>query len=345
MPPRKASKPKKKKAKKLPGHYCGVCGRRRANEKFSGKGHAAHICKDCAKEQRTEAKIKRKIAGATQVENNFFRDLPTSLPEELIENVFQTEAVRIERIVSTGQSSPPDFWYDQSEGEWVILLRGEATLQFQRPRKMQRLSPGDYVYIPPHRKHRVFSTSEKKTTVWLAVFVKQPKRQWTIRRATSDDIPTLKILYRDTIQAVCAADYNGKQIEAWSSTAERTDSFAKRIETQYFIVAVSESDEIVGFASFEEPDYLDLMYVHKDFQFQGVGNSLLAAIQEKAAEVDATKIMSDVSITAKPFFEKYGFRVVKKQTVQIGDVELTNYKMEKEIGNEFFSQKSQGVFQ
>ncbi len=329
MPPKKAAKPKKKKkARKLPGHYCRVCGRRRANEKFSGKGHAAHICKDCAKEQRAEVKKKRKIAASPRAEKNFFSNLPTSLPEELIENVFQTEAVRIERIVSTGQSSPPDFWYDQSEGEWVILLRGEATLQFQRPRQTQRLSQGDYVYIPPHRKHRVLSTSEKKTTVWLAVFVKQPKRQWSIRRATLDDIPAMKTLYRETITNICAADYNAEQIQAWSSTAERTDSLAKRIESQCFIVAVSENDEIVGFASFEEPDYLDLMYVHKDFQFQGVGGSLLAAIREKAVEVGAARIVSDVSITARPFFEKQGFRVVKKQTVRIGDVELTNYKME-----------------
>ena len=327
MPPGK-KRPKKKKKRKLPGHYCRACGRRRANERFSGKGHAAHICKDCAKEQRAEAKKKRKIVGASKTEHNLFNNLPTSLPEELIENLFQTENVRIERIVSTGQSSPDDFWYDQSEGEWVILLRGGATLQFQKPRKLQRLAPGDYVYIPPHRKHRVISTSETKTTVWLAVFVKHSKRHWPIRRAMLDDIPALKTLYNDTITTVCAADYNAEQIQAWASTAERTDSLAKRIESQYFIVAESEQGEIVGFASFEGPDYLDMMYVHKDFQFQGVGNSLLTAIREKATELGATRIVSDVSITAKPFFEKHAFRLVKKQTVRIGNVDLTNYKME-----------------
>ncbi len=121
---------------------------------------------------------------------------------------------------------------------------------------------------------------------------------------------------------------NSPAIIAGSGTAERTDSLAKRIETQHFFVAVSENDEIVGFASFEEPDYLDMMYVHKDFQLQGVGNSLLAAIREKASEVGAEKIVSDVSITAKPFFEQHGFRVVKKQAVRINDVELTNYRME-----------------
>jgi len=113
-----------------------------------------------------------------RIGKNFFSDLPTSLSEELVENVFQTEHVRIERIVSTGQSSPPGFWYDQSEGEWVILLHGGATLEFpdetfQGETEMLHLSPGDSVYIPPHKKHRVFSTSEKETTVWLAVFIKE----------------------------------------------------------------------------------------------------------------------------------------------------------------------------
>jgi len=194
-------KPSKKKTRKRSGHYCRVCGRRRADEKFSGKGHADHICKDCAKEQQAKCKKKRKIAASPQAENNFFDDLPTSsLPEELIENVFQAEHVRIERIVSTGQSSLSDFWYDQTEGEWVILLRGGATLEFQREKQMLHLAPGDYVYIPPHQKHRVFSTSKKQTTVWLAVFVKQLQNGETpmssaVNRRTHSSL-TLQIQFR-----------------------------------------------------------------------------------------------------------------------------------------------------
>ncbi|MDR0338323.1 MAG: GNAT family N-acetyltransferase, partial [Planctomycetaceae bacterium] len=251
----------------------------------------------------------------------------------MIENVFQTEQVRIERIVSTGQASPPGFWYDQTEGEWVIVLRGEATLKFKDGTTKRRLTPGDYIYIPPHKKHRVSSTSEKQTTVWLAVFVKdsRERQHWNIRTAVLDDIPVLKSLYRDTITTVCTADYKSDQIQAWVGTAERTDSLAKRIGTQHFCVAESKTAEIVGFASFEEPGYLDMMYVHKDFQRLGVGNALLSKICEKAMEVGTARIVSDVSITARPFFEKNGFKLLKKQTVKIGNVELTNYKMEKTI--------------
>ena len=100
--------------------------------------------------------------------SNLYADLPTLLPEELIEKLVDSKDVRIERIVSTGHTSPPEFWYDQGESEWIVVLQGEAILEFEDEKR--RLVPGDYVLIPPHRKHRVTSTSFKEPTVWLAVF-------------------------------------------------------------------------------------------------------------------------------------------------------------------------------
>ncbi len=163
------------KKKNCRGPYCRRCGRHRADENFSDKGHDRHLCKDCTAEQRTEVKRKRQTADCKRVDTNLFRDLPTSLPEELVETLLQTNHVRIERIVSTGQSSPENFWYDQDEGEWVILLRGEATMDFCGEIGMRRLRSGDYCFIPAHQKHRVVATSTKKPTVWLAVFVKEKK--------------------------------------------------------------------------------------------------------------------------------------------------------------------------
>jgi len=100
--------------------------------------------------------------------SNLYTDLPTLLPEELIEKLVDTKDVRIERIVSTGHTSPPGFWYDQPESEWVVVLHGEGVLEFEDERCC--MVPGDYILIPPHRKHRVLSTSMKEPTVWLAVF-------------------------------------------------------------------------------------------------------------------------------------------------------------------------------
>lgn len=100
--------------------------------------------------------------------NNLFAQIPESLREELTETLVSTASVRIERIVSHGQSSPEGFWYDQSEHEWVVVLQGAARLQFED--EHVELRPGDFVNIPAHRKHRVEWTTPDEPTVWLAVF-------------------------------------------------------------------------------------------------------------------------------------------------------------------------------
>jgi cupin 2 domain-containing protein len=101
---------------------------------------------------------------------NVFDDLPTSLPQELVEVLTQNQHVRIERIVSTGQSSPPGFWYDQEETEWIVLLKGEAKLRFETNDQPTTMRPGDYLLIHAHCKHRVEWTTPDEPTVWLAVF-------------------------------------------------------------------------------------------------------------------------------------------------------------------------------
>src|ERR1700722_6921598 len=102
---------------------------------------------------------------------NLFADLPNEIPDELIETLLQAKTVRIERIVSRGHVSPPDFWYDQPENEWVVLLRGAARLRFEE--HVIELEPGNYVDIPAHQKHRVDWTTPNEPTVWLAVFYEE----------------------------------------------------------------------------------------------------------------------------------------------------------------------------
>jgi cupin 2 domain-containing protein len=100
--------------------------------------------------------------------HNLFHDIPETLPDELIQILQQGGGVRIERIVSQGHASPAGFWYDQPEDEWVILLRGAARLRFDNEQTFD-LSPGDYVIIPAHTRHRVEWTDPNVQTVWLAV--------------------------------------------------------------------------------------------------------------------------------------------------------------------------------
>lgn len=90
--------------------------------------------------------------------SNVFTDLPARLPDELTNTLLEAADVRIERIVSHGHASPADFWYDQAQHEWVIVLQGAARLQFEDGTVEMR--SGDSLNIPAHRKHRV---------EWLAV--------------------------------------------------------------------------------------------------------------------------------------------------------------------------------
>jgi cupin 2 domain-containing protein len=99
--------------------------------------------------------------------------LLADLPERLTEEVFLTLAAqgraKIERIVSTGQASPPGFWYDQGWTEWVFLIAGSAGLSFEGESAARVLGPGDYLEIPAHARHRVAWTDSTQPTVWLAV--------------------------------------------------------------------------------------------------------------------------------------------------------------------------------
>ena len=102
---------------------------------------------------------------------NLFTDLPSQLPDELITILNDAADVRIERIVSHGHVSPKDFWYDQEQHEWVVVLKGTARLQFEDGEVEMKV--GDFVNIPAHKKHRVEWTTPDEPTIWLAVFYRE----------------------------------------------------------------------------------------------------------------------------------------------------------------------------
>jgi cupin 2 domain-containing protein len=100
---------------------------------------------------------------------NLFEDLHDRTEQESLVDLLKRPGVRIERIVSTGQASPPGFWYDQAHGEWVALIAGEAQLRFEDEPAARTLRTGDFVDIAAHRRHRVEWTRPGEPTVWLAV--------------------------------------------------------------------------------------------------------------------------------------------------------------------------------
>jgi len=100
---------------------------------------------------------------------NLLSDLPASLPEERFDTLLSRPGLRIERIVSAGHASPKDFWYDQPQDEWVCVIAGSASLQFEGEAAPRLLRDGDWIEIPAHVRHRVEWTDPGRPTVWLAV--------------------------------------------------------------------------------------------------------------------------------------------------------------------------------
>jgi len=103
---------------------------------------------------------------------NIFKDIKIDKNNEQFFDLLKTENIRIEKIVSNGQTSPKDFWYDQDENEFVIVLKGEAVLEIQKNNEIVelKLNNGDFINIKAHEKHRVKYSSLEEPTVWLAVF-------------------------------------------------------------------------------------------------------------------------------------------------------------------------------
>jgi len=102
---------------------------------------------------------------------NILQNIPKKVPEELFETLFSKGTIKIERIVSQGQCSLINDWYDQVQDEWVILLEGQAQLQFKDDSTVITLNSGDYCLIPAHTKHRVHWTNPEIKTIWLAIHI------------------------------------------------------------------------------------------------------------------------------------------------------------------------------
>ena len=102
---------------------------------------------------------------------NIFTGVPGKLDEEFFEDILNTDDFRVERIVSQAHASPKDFFYDQDENEFVLLLRGSAQISFESGSPII-MKPGDHIVISAHQKHRVDWTDSNEQTFWLTIFYK-----------------------------------------------------------------------------------------------------------------------------------------------------------------------------
>ena len=101
--------------------------------------------------------------------SNIFDKIPDNIDKEIFNDIVKTKKLRIERIISKGQTSPDSGWYDQDENEWVMVIEGCGVIAFFDGSKI-KLNKGDYVNIPKHTKHKVIWTDTNNITLWLAIF-------------------------------------------------------------------------------------------------------------------------------------------------------------------------------
>lgn len=148
--------------------------------------------------------------------------------------------------------------------------------------------------------------------------------------ATQKDLEAITNLFKQTILKVAKNHYSPQEIASWSEGAKNTDNWLKRIDTHYYLLVKIE-DTLVGMASLDKSGYLDVIYVHHDYQGHGIASDLLSKMEEKAKTDGHQAITSDVSITAKPFFIHKGYSIVKPQLVLCRGVVLRNYNVSKNL--------------
>lgn len=146
-----------------------------------------------------------------------------------------------------------------------------------------------------------------------------------LRKYRAADCPELAELFYDTVHSVNRADYTEEQVDAWADGQVDQESWDASLGVHYSLVAV-ERDVIVGFGDMDATGYLDRLYVHKDFQGQGIASAICDALEQA---VGAAEFTTHASITARPFFEKRGYRVVREQQVERHGVLLANFIMKK----------------
>lgn len=134
-------------------------------------------------------------------------------------------------------------------------------------------------------------------------------------------------MFYNTVHTINAKDYSPEQLNVWATDKIDLEVWNKSLSEHYTVVAI-ENNLIVGFGDIDKSGYLDRLYVHKDYQRQGIATAICDKLEQS---VKVNKIITHSSITAKPFFEKRGFKIIKEQQVIRKEIALSNYVMEKRI--------------
>lgn len=155
-----------------------------------------------------------------------------------------------------------------------------------------------------------------------------------LKKYRQEDLTALLELFCQTVHNISTADYNTAQQDAWAPYSVVEDNMVRQrwdnSLQQHLSLVAWDDGKIVGFADMDvEQGYLDRMYVRTDFQRRGVATALAQCLEQAAKDAGCSRVTSDVSISARPFFEGRGYRVLARQRVERKGVAMTNFKMEK----------------
>lgn len=155
---------------------------------------------------------------------------------------------------------------------------------------------------------------------------------YSLRILTIADIPEMQALFRSTVLHVNKKDYTQEEVEDWASCGESAAHWQELLAEHTYIGAFDQAGIMIGFSSMNKTGYLHSMFVHKDWQSKGVATQLLSEVERIAQQNGVKEITSDISITARPFFEHKDYRIIQPQLAQANQLRLKNYKMRKLLG-------------
>lgn len=145
-----------------------------------------------------------------------------------------------------------------------------------------------------------------------------------IRKYQSSDCKALADLFYHTVHTVNVKDYTKEQLQVWATGQVDLENWDQSLQEHFSVVAV-ENEKILGFGDIDRTGYLDRLYVHGDYQGKGIATAICNQLEQAIQG----NIITHASITAKPFFEKRGYQVIKEQKVERQGIFLTNFVMEK----------------
>lgn len=159
---------------------------------------------------------------------------------------------------------------------------------------------------------------------------KQSNVPYKIVPFTDADLDQVLQLFHDTVHAINIQHYSQEQVNAWAPEKPDRNRWAEQLRKRIAYVAKI-GDQIVGFGDASKDGYIDHIYTHKDFQGLGIASAILQKLENALFELQVTHFETEASITAKPFFEKHGYRVIKSQEKMYGGSIFINYVMSKKL--------------